>query len=134
MKNQFRKRVAWCLILCLSFVLLTGFDYQQGFGSIYYQETYDVFQQTPYTVDTMVKTAEANGYKVVAAINGDIFDTGTGTPRGTVIHNKNIITSGYHPDRVIAFYEDGTLAMSQVKLEYSYLSLQENFTNQEIIG
>ncbi|NCA78482.1 MAG: phosphodiester glycosidase family protein, partial [Alphaproteobacteria bacterium] len=47
---------------------------------------------------------------------------------------KNIITSGYHPDRVIAFYEDGTLAMSQVQLEYSYLSLQENSTNQEIIG
>lgn len=174
MKNQFQKSAAWCLIICLSFVLFTGFDFLQGFGTIYYQETYDVFQQThyqrmigdnpnqgiveahmvesdleesglrpfvfagevrgTYTVDTMVKTAEANGYKVVAAINGDIFDTGTGTPRGTVIHNKNIITSGYHPDRVIAFYEDGTLAMSQVQLEYSYVSLQENSTNQGLIG
>jgi hypothetical protein len=76
-----------------------------------------------YTVDSMVKAAESNGYKVVAAINGDIFDTGTGTPRGTVIHNGNIITSGYHSDRVIAFYKDGTLGMSQVQLEYKYLSL-----------
>ena len=174
MRKQIRKSVAWCLVLCLSFILLTGFDFQQGFGSIHYQETYGVFQQTDYqrmigenpnrgiveahvvvsdleesglrpfvfagevrgtyTVDTMVKTAEANGYKVVAAINGDIFDTGTGTPRGTVIHNKNIITSGYHPDRVIAFYENGTLAMSQVQLEYSYMSLRENATSQGLIG
>ncbi|MGN0711818.1 MAG: S-layer homology domain-containing protein [Anaerovoracaceae bacterium] len=70
------------------------------------------------TVGTMIKYAEEQGYKVLAAINGDIYDTSTGTPKGLVIHNGNIVTSGYNPDRVIAFDNNGKASMQYVNLSY----------------
>ena len=72
------------------------------------------------TVENMVKYMEDSGYKVVAAINGDIFDTATGTPKSTVIHEGNIITSGYAPDRVLAIDEDNEITMAPVGLKYSW--------------
>ena len=76
-----------------------------------------------YTLETMVSKVEQMGYKVVAAINGDIFDTGSNSPRGTVIHDGNIITSGYQSDRIITFDEDNNIAMKTVGLKYSYKAL-----------
>nr|WP_315019467.1 S-layer homology domain-containing protein [uncultured Aminipila sp.] len=70
------------------------------------------------TVGTMAKYAEEQGVKVLAAINGDLFDTATGTPKGLVIHNGNIVTSGYAPDRVIAFDSQGKASMQYVNLSY----------------
>lgn len=70
------------------------------------------------TVGIMAKYAEEQGYKVLAAINGDLFDTSTGTPKGLVIHNGNIVTSGYAPDRVIAFDSQGKASMQYVNLSY----------------
>lgn len=70
------------------------------------------------TVGDMVKYAEQQGYKVLAAVNGDIYDTATGTPRGLVIHNGNIVTSGYAPDRVVAFDSQGKASLQKVGLNY----------------
>ena len=72
-----------------------------------------------YTIGDMIKYAEEQGYKVIAAINGDIYDMSSGTPKGLVIHGGNIVTSGYAPDRVIAFDEDGKAALVRSDVAYS---------------
>ena len=59
-----------------------------------------------YTMNTMVSTLENQGYKVVAGINGDMYDTATGTPKGLTIHNGKIKTSGYAPEYVISIDEE----------------------------
>lgn len=70
------------------------------------------------TVGDMIKYVEEQGYKVLAGVNGDIYDTSTGTPKGLVIHNGNIVTSGYAPDRVIAFDNQGKASLQAVNLSY----------------
>ena len=70
------------------------------------------------TVGSMIRHLEERGYRAIAAINGDVYDTSTGTPKGTVIHNGNIVTSGYAPDRVIAFDWHGRASLRYVTLEY----------------
>lgn len=70
------------------------------------------------TVGAMAKYTEEQGYKVLAAINGDLYDTATGTPKGLVIHSGNIVTSGYASDRVIAFDSQGKASMQYVNLSY----------------
>jgi len=71
-----------------------------------------------HTVGQMVSHLENLGYRAVVAINGDIYDTRTGTPKGTVIHNGNIVTSGYAPTRVIAFDWQGRASVRAVALQY----------------
>lgn len=87
-----------------------------------------------YTLEEMVESAEKNGYKVLAGINGDIFDTANGTPRGTVIHNGNIVTSGYHADRVIVFNEQNETSMAKVGLKYSLTTKLSSGTYNTDIG
>ncbi len=70
------------------------------------------------TVGSMVSYAENQGYKVVAAINGDIYDMSSGTPKNPVIHEYNLVTSGYAADRVIAFDADGAASMKSASLTY----------------
>jgi hypothetical protein len=72
-----------------------------------------------YTVADMIRYAEEQGYKVVAAINGDIYDTATGTPKGLTISNGNIVTSGYNPEMSLTFDQDGKAAMLKTSLSYS---------------
>lgn len=72
-----------------------------------------------YTMDTMVNTLENQGYKVVTGINGDLYDTDTGTPKGLTIHDGKIKTSGYAPEYVISFDEDGAASLQKVNLGYS---------------
>ena len=72
-----------------------------------------------YTLASMIQYAEQQGYKVVAGINGDIFDTSSGTPKGLTMHQGDIVTSGYAPDRVVAFDEDGKAAVVPVTLSYT---------------
>lgn len=71
-----------------------------------------------YTLSNMIKYAEEQGYKVLAGINGDIFDTATGTPKGLTISQGNIITSGYDPDLSLAFDSEGKASMQKVNLTY----------------
>lgn len=72
-----------------------------------------------YTLNTMISTLENQGYKVVAGINGDIFDTASGTPKGLTIHEGRINTSGYAPEYVISFDEDGNASLEKVDLRYT---------------
>ncbi|MDR2771454.1 MAG: phosphodiester glycosidase family protein, partial [Clostridiales Family XIII bacterium] len=60
-----------------------------------------------YVLDTMANTLEAQGFRVVAGVNGDVFDTDTGCPRGLTIHDGEILSSGYDPKFVISFDETG---------------------------
>ena len=71
-----------------------------------------------YTLANMIKYAEGQGYKVLAGINGDIFDTSTGTPKGLTINQGNIITSGYAPDRSLTFDSEGKASMQNINLTY----------------
>ena len=84
-----------------------------------------------YTLGSFVKSAEQQGYKVLAAINGDLYDTSSGTPKGLVIHDGKIITSGYAPDRVIAIDEDGKASMQYVKLGYSVTGITSTVVQEE---
>lgn len=72
-----------------------------------------------YTMDTMVSTLQNQGYKVVAGINGDIYDTATGAPKGLTIHDGKIKTSGYAPEYVISFDSNGAASLQKVNLGYS---------------
>lgn len=72
-----------------------------------------------YTMNTMVSTLESQGFKVVAGINGDLYDTATGTPKGTTIHDGKILTSGYAPEYVVSFDENGRASLAKVNLGYS---------------
>ncbi|MBK5247023.1 MAG: phosphodiester glycosidase family protein, partial [Peptostreptococcaceae bacterium] len=71
-----------------------------------------------YTLANMIKYAEEQGYKVLAGINGDIFDTSTGTPKGLTMHQGNIITSGYAPDRSLVFDSEGKASLQNINLTY----------------
>lgn len=72
-----------------------------------------------YTMNTMVSTLESQGYKVVAGINGDLYDTASGTPKGLTIHDGKIKTSGYAPEYVISFDQNGAASLEQVSLGYT---------------
>ena len=72
-----------------------------------------------YTMDTMVSTLESQGYKVVAGVNGDLYDTASGTPKGLTIHDGKIKTSGYAPEYVMSFDGDGAASMEKVNIGYS---------------
>lgn len=72
-----------------------------------------------YTMNTMISTLESQGYKVVAGINGDLYDTGSGTPKGLSIHDGKIKTSGYAPEYVISFDKDGKASLQKVNLGYT---------------
>lgn len=159
MKKSLKLTISVLVIVLLAMGTLTGFSVHKGFGKVYFESNYEIFQganfgqligensihgienacfveadisegilkpfvfagevRGAYTLEEMVESAEKNGYKVVAGINGDIFDTANGTPRGTVIHNGNIITSGYHANRVIVFDKNNKTSMATVGLKYS---------------
>lgn len=72
-----------------------------------------------YTMDTMIKTLEDQGYKVLAGINGDLYDTKSGTPKGLTIHDYKIKTSGYAPEYVISFNEESVATLEKVNLRYT---------------
>jgi hypothetical protein len=71
-----------------------------------------------YTLDTMVNTLEAQGYRVVAGINGDVFDTDTGCPRGLTVHDGAIVSSGYDPKFAITFDETGRAELVWPNVNY----------------
>jgi exopolysaccharide biosynthesis protein len=71
------------------------------------------------TVGNMIAVMGQYGYKTVGAVNGDVYDTSSGTPKGLSVHEGNIITSGYAPDRVICYDWDGRASLADVNLRYS---------------
>ncbi len=72
-----------------------------------------------YTLDSMIDYIEQQGYTVVTGINGDLFDTSSGAPKGLTIHEGLIKSSGYAPEYVISFDKDGKASLAQVNLEYT---------------
>lgn len=81
-----------------------------------------------YTIDTMVSSLENQGYKVVAGINGDVFDMASGTPKGLTIHDGVIKTSGYAPSQVLSFNYENAVSLEDVKLKYILKGTNNNST------
>ena len=75
------------------------------------------------TVDSMAKELEAQGYRVVAGINGDFYDTGNGAPVGLVMTDGQVRSSdgGCY---AIGFREDGSAVLGKpglsVKADLGY--------------
>ena len=64
------------------------------------------------TVSDAARTLEAEGYRVVAGINGDYYDTANGIALGSVMSEgvfRNISGSYY----ALGFYDDGTAVMGK---------------------
>lgn len=79
------------------------------------------------TTLTEARTYEAQGYRVVGAINGDFYNTGNGCPLGVVISGGELFCGfddvvGINPDGLanyyaIGFKADGTAIIGEPKLE-----------------
>ncbi len=67
------------------------------------------------TVSSAAKALEAQGYRVVAGINGDYYYTGSGIPMGLLV-TDGVIRSGYNYTWAVGFMEDGTVIMGDPKL------------------
>lgn len=67
------------------------------------------------TVSGAAKKLEAQGYRVVAGINGDYYYTSNGVPMGMVV-TDGILRTGYNQTWAIGFLEDGTAIMGDPKL------------------
>lgn len=67
------------------------------------------------TVSDAAKKLEAQGYRVVAGINGDYYYTGNGVPMGMLV-TDGILRTGYNYTWAVGFMEDGTAVMGDPKL------------------
>lgn len=93
---------------------------------------YDVLTQRS-TVSTMAERLEEEGYRVVAGINGDFFNTSTGLPIGLVVTEGTLRSSdgGYY---AVGFRKDGTAILGKpgislsADLGYSVTDAQGNET------
>ncbi|MBU5625953.1 S-layer homology domain-containing protein [Oscillibacter sp. MSJ-2] len=83
------------------------------------------------TVSATAKALEAQGYRVVAGINGDFYNTGNGVPIGLVITEGQIRTgaSAYH---AIGFCADGTAVLGKPGIKYS-VDLGQNASGQTVV-
>ena len=70
------------------------------------------------TVTAAAKALEAAGYRVVAGINGDYFDTATGVPLGCVM-TDGVLRSVTSDNYAVGFYDDGTTVMGKPELKIS---------------
>ena len=67
------------------------------------------------TATAAAEQYEAQGWRVVAGINGDFYDTATGYPLGVMISDGEIL-SGAGSNYALGFYEDGTVILGEPKL------------------
>ena len=67
----------------------------------------------------MKNLLKEEGYSVIAGINGDFYDTVTGTPIGMSVHGGKIINSGANYTNAIGFRSDGTAFVSKVLFDYT---------------
>ena len=67
------------------------------------------------TVSNAAKKLEAQGYRVVAGINGDYYYTSNGVPMGMIV-TDGILRTGYNHTWAIGFRQDGTAMMGDPKL------------------
>ena len=64
------------------------------------------------TVSEAAKKLEAEGYRVVAGINGDFYNTTTGLPIGIVVTEGNLISSD-GGNYAVGFRADGTAVLGK---------------------
>ncbi len=72
-----------------------------------------------YTLTSMTSNISNEGWKVIGGINGDIYDTNTGTPRGAVVHNGELLTGGYQSEYILTFDKNGRAQVSKPTLSFS---------------
>ncbi len=70
---------------------------------------------TTNTLSNAAKSLEAQGYRVVAGINGDYYYTSNGVPMGMLV-TDGILRTGYNYTWAIGFMEDGTAIMGDPKV------------------
>ncbi len=82
------------------------------------------------TVSRTAKALESQGMRVVAGINGDFYNTGTGLPIGITVSKGKLLSSdgGYH---AIGFRRDGTAIIGRPQLT---VNLDTGFTGQDEFG
>ena len=70
------------------------------------------------TVSSAAKSLESQGYRVVAGINGDFFNTSTGLPIGLVVSEGELLSTdgGYY---AIGFRADGTAVLGKPTVKVS---------------
>lgn len=64
------------------------------------------------TVSTAAKKLEARGYRVVAGINGDYYDTATGIPLGSMM-TEGVLRNASSEYYAIGFRDDGSTVMGK---------------------
>lgn len=67
------------------------------------------------TVSTAAKKLEARGYRVVAGINGDYYDTATGIPLGSMM-TEGVLRNASNEYYAIGFRDDGSTVMGKPSL------------------
>ena len=67
------------------------------------------------TVSTAAKKLEARGYRVVAGINGDYYDTATGIPLGSMM-TEGVLRNALSEYYAIGFRDDGSTVMGKPSL------------------
>ena len=67
------------------------------------------------TVSTAAKKLEARGYRVVAGINGDYYDTATGIPLGSMM-TEGVLRNASSEYYAIGFRDDGSTVMGKPSL------------------
>lgn len=67
------------------------------------------------TVSTAAKKLEARGYRVVAGINGDYYDTATGIPLGSMM-TEGVLRNASSEYYAIGFHDDGSTVMGKPSL------------------
>ena len=82
------------------------------------------------TVSNTAKALEAQGYRVVAGVNGDFFNFSTGLPIGITVSDGKLLSSdgGYY---AIGFREDGTAILGKPQLK---VSLDTGYTADDGMG
>jgi exopolysaccharide biosynthesis protein len=81
-------------------------------GAVHPLVTYGGILTGTSTISATAKTLEANGYRVVAGMNGDFYNTSTGLPCGIVVSQGELKSSdaGYY---AIGFKADGTAVLGK---------------------
>lgn len=83
-----------------------------------------------YTLSSMSNIITNEGWKVVGGINGDLYDTKTGTSKGLVIHNGELITGGYQSDYILTFDNVGRAQITKPTVSYT-LKFKRNKPNED---
>ena len=87
-----------------------------------------------YKLSSMISSITAEGYNVIAGVNGDFFSTNDNTTLGLNIHNGYIYSSGSNESTALAFKSDGSAFLAGYKftipMSVDHTNYIENDTGQ----